>query len=633
MKRVATGPDTISQDARVKTDIEMLDERLSALNIAEQEASRTLEVLRAEKRSLEARRAALDVHSQTRSIHALPPELLLEVFADLLLPERSAAVTRELLRRPVVISSVCKLWRELAFSTPALWSRIPVHNLKLRMLFAARSQQSRLHLVNLALNISPTQPTQASTRDLLSSTATRVHSMTWQISGLAPLKVFTHVVQNHLASFSSLRTLELDASPIHSHISTLLRHWDCAQCPALEELSLLSIVPSPKPDTVFSRLRILRIDSRVLRLSSLYALLASTPILETLVLTDTVPHIDVMFLKDDQGNLTWTSSSSRGFADVVALPRLTHIDWSFAPPWDARLLFVILGAPRLRSFSVCLNIAPVRWRAGCAEGDPLALLLSLPVSAPTLKELAVECVDTEALRQAFRKACLPSLVRLQITYLPPLNAPCVLPVLPRLESMFRDPRMLALTHLKLSHFNLDPEETKTMLRYMPVLADLTFLDCVGVGPAVCALSGGTCDTNHLNSNSLCICPRLAALRVVDSPDLGFGCLRGMVRSRYQCLTAPRAACTYVPTTPGRPPASPSLRLVKPLRRPLRGPSTPKSPATSSHPEVAPSSWDPYATTPAQPLKSICIEACPRICEVEAASLAEDFPPLYVQWDT
>lgn len=250
-----------------------------------------------------------------------------------------------------------------------------------------------------------------------------------------------------------------------NYIGTILRQWDCGQCPALEELSLLSIVISPKLGTILSRLRILRIDNPVLRLSSLYPLLTCTPNLETLVLTDTVPTIDVMF-RGDKESLTWYNDDSQGSA-IVALPHLTHIDWSFAPSWDSRLLFVLLRAPRLRSFSVCLNNARMRWPAVCDQGSALVFLSSLPVSVPTLEELAVECIDTESLHQAFRKAYLPALVRLQITYLPPLEAPYDLPLLPRLESMFRDPRMLALTHLKLSHFTLDPEETKTTIAKFP----------------------------------------------------------------------------------------------------------------------------------------------------------------------
>ena len=61
--------------------------------------------------------------------------------------------------------------------------------------------------------------------------------------------------------------------------------------------------------------------------------------------------------------------------------------------------------------------------------------------------------------------------------------------------MFRDPRTLSLTHLKLSRFTLGSEETKTTLCYMPVLADLTFFECFGVSLVVCALSGGTCETD------------------------------------------------------------------------------------------------------------------------------------------
>ncbi|EPS95845.1 hypothetical protein FOMPIDRAFT_1043429 [Fomitopsis schrenkii] len=445
-------------------------------------------------------------------------------------------------------------------------------------------------------------------------------------------------MHKQLAPFNNLRSLELDEVPLCC--PEPLRGWDAAACPVLEELSLRVAHVIPKPGTLFSRLKVLKIDNRFLQLSALYGLLVCTPNLETLVLCDTVPTMDVTFHERVQGGHRvwwWKQEGARHpFRRVAVLPHLQHIDWSFAPPWDARLLFVFLYARNLRSLSLCLNTGPTRWRVGKVSGDPLGALASLPVTVPALEEVAVECVDMESLRQAFRKANMPALKRLQLTYLPPLDAPCDLPVLPRHESMFRNPRMLALTHLKLSHFTLDAEETKTMLRYVPVLVDLTFLDCVGVGPVVCALSGGTCDTEHENPISVWICPRLTSLRIVDSPDLEFSCLRGMLQSRCQYSTAPDV-CTSTPTTPGRPPASPSPRVVKPLRRRLRDTiisnASPTPPSTTSPSSMASSvDWDPYAVTRAFPLQSICIEGCRRVSEIEGVSLKEEFPPLRVKWE-
>lgn len=629
MKPAAPGLDTISQDTRVKTDIEILDERLDALDMEEREASRTLEVLRAERRSLEARRAALDVHSQTRSIHSLPPELLLEVFAALILPDRSAALTRELLMRPVVISSVCQLWRGLALSAAGLWSCIPAYHSSAAKIFLVRTQRSPLELVYLSPCSS--RISLLSLNDpLMVSIARRVRSMRWQISGLFTPVYFMH---NQLAPYVNLQALELDAVPTRRDMTFTLHDWNAVACSSLEELSLKTVTVVPKPDTVFSRLKVLKIDNRQLQLSELYEMLAGMPHLETLVLYDSVPVMDVTFRQTDQGGhrVWWwkREGAQQPLRRVAVLSCLQHLDWSFAPPWDARLLFIFLEAPNLRSLSLCLNTALTRWRVNRVYGDPLGALACLPVTMPALKELSVECVDVEALRQVFRKANMPALARLQLTYLLPLDALCDLPVLPRHESMFRNPRMLALTHLKLSHFTLDPEETKTMLRYVPVLVDLTFLDCVGVGPVVCALSGGTCDTGHENPISVWICPRLTALRTVDSFDLKFICLRGMLQSRYRCSTASGASMS-TPTKSGRPPASPSPRVYKPLRRQLRHATRIALPAPPSR--ISSSvDWDPYAVTHASPLQSICIEGC-RISEVEGVSLAEDFSPLHVKWE-
>ncbi|KZT68498.1 hypothetical protein DAEQUDRAFT_329048 [Daedalea quercina L-15889] len=242
--------------------------------------------------------------------------------------------------------------------------------------------------------------------------------------------------------------------------------------------------------------------------------------------------------------------------------------------------------------------------------------------------------DTEALREGFRKMNFPLLAKLHITYLPPLETPYDLPLLPRHESIFREPRMLHLTHLKLAHFTLDVDEGKTMLRYMPALTQLTFVDCIRVGAIICALSGGTCDNRHENPASVWICPRLELLRIVDSPDLKFSCLQGLVRSRYQSSVTP-ISCPSTSSKAAATITSNSPRLVKPLRRRLRDVDTTQDPASSSASRTGPkitASWSPYAVVRPSQLQSVSVEGCRRVSELEAVSLTYEFPSLRVKWE-
>ncbi|TFY69653.1 hypothetical protein EVJ58_g315 [Rhodofomes roseus] len=397
----------------------------------------------------------------------------------------------------------------------------------------------------------------------------------------------------------------------------------------------------PRPGVPLPRLRLLKLDHRESLLSELYRLVTCAPNLKTLVLANTVPMQDVILqsASDADGSLPRVLAllDNGDTHDVPMAGCLEHLDWSFAPPAYTWLLFVLLPMPNLRSLALCLNTESTLWPQYMSD-DPLFLDIAqngIPVRLSSLQELVVQCIDDGALKHVFRKIRCPVLAKLHITYLPPLHASCELPQLPRLESMFCDPRLYTLTDLKLSHFTLDPDEARIMLRYMPALTHLTFLECPQVAAVICALSGGSCDNGHENPFNVWICPRLEVLRVVDSPDLKFQCLRGMIHARSQAFGAPAPCMSSAsPNTGHTLPGAPSPRVVKPLRRKFRDAAIRRACNVTLSPSAGRATaavYNPYAAVRPSQLRTVCIEGCGRVSQIEATSLRGEFPSLRVKW--
>ncbi|KAJ6568594.1 hypothetical protein B0H19DRAFT_1256344 [Mycena capillaripes] len=57
-------------------------------------------------------------------IRGIPPEILQEIFVSCL-PTRHCAITHAA-HVPLVLGSVCRIWREISLSTPALWSSVHI---------------------------------------------------------------------------------------------------------------------------------------------------------------------------------------------------------------------------------------------------------------------------------------------------------------------------------------------------------------------------------------------------------------------------------------------------------------------------------------------------------------------------
>ncbi|KAJ7742547.1 hypothetical protein B0H16DRAFT_1890215 [Mycena metata] len=82
----------------------------------------SLQALRAEKKLLEAEQETLQdrLDAYTYPVLTLPPEVMSEIFVHFLpvYPERAP---QKGLLSPITLGQICRLWRQIAFSTPSLW--------------------------------------------------------------------------------------------------------------------------------------------------------------------------------------------------------------------------------------------------------------------------------------------------------------------------------------------------------------------------------------------------------------------------------------------------------------------------------------------------------------------------------
>ncbi|KAJ7716294.1 hypothetical protein B0H16DRAFT_1701418 [Mycena metata] len=82
----------------------------------------SIRALRVEKEMLEAEQETLQEHldAYTYPVLTLPPEIVSEIFVRFLpvYPERAP---QKGLLSPITLGQICRLWREMAFSTPRLW--------------------------------------------------------------------------------------------------------------------------------------------------------------------------------------------------------------------------------------------------------------------------------------------------------------------------------------------------------------------------------------------------------------------------------------------------------------------------------------------------------------------------------
>jgi hypothetical protein len=287
----------------------------------------------------------------------------------------------------------------------------------------------------------------------------------------------------------------------------------------------------------------------VLRMSDLRQFLGLVPQLTELVLFDTIPFFDVLLNAEfdsdsvifEPGKISCTSSRTRS----VELPFLRSLEWTYPYPSDVHRFIAFLFAPSLEVLDLCLddmslnrpNTALIRGYDD-ANATQDETIVPRVIQLGSLKELSVQCVDDDALTLVFRRVLFPVLEKLAIANVDARRrSGGTLATVPRLESIFRDPRMPCLTHLTLSHFDINPENGRSMLGYMPALIFLSLDTCFGVWKILEALTemrggpeGTPSDRPVARRLTARFCPRLSSLSLLRCAVEAEG-LRTVVKAR------------------------------------------------------------------------------------------------------
>ncbi|KAI0935513.1 hypothetical protein AcV5_003924 [Taiwanofungus camphoratus] len=641
----------------IKSAMFAIDSKLADLRVREQEARNILAFILEHKSALEQERAALE--AQRNPFNSLPTELLIQVFQAVLevrdVVDEDDIHSLAFYRRPVTLSHVCRRWRAVALSASNLWSHVLFSNIHAVEVFLGRSKEVPIDVVG-APSPSVVQPiVGALIKSFLIASTSRWRSVEWTTSAPAMMRHIVAIL-NDAPLYPLLQSLELKKEGSALNITQVLERPAprASPFPVLRNLRLTKVAPCELPPGLMPALRALELcfpvkdplgSTHIFRLSDFCALVSRAPNLEELTLDDAVPLMDIYVDVHPETAPNWGVPHHTRRTPIqitpVVLQRLRQFEWSFAPPKDLWTWFFFMKMPSLQRLDLCLDRASARWlqfynnALVSGTSSPLIGLSMDPIVVfPKLEELRIECLDGDGITSALKKMKFSALEKLSIEYLPPTVEKITTP-LPRHESIFREPRMPTLTHLTLSHFELDTENATTMLKYFPSLSHLTLEACVGAGKVVCALSGGTCGNFHTNTLRSWICPRLDHLALVNCIDLKFSCLSEVVRVRKKSSLNEEEDKAGGSSSNVR-----SDRILKPLKRrapqPLCNGSLPsntpfgKSRLGLSSPLLLPASpngsfvpgWNSHQAIKPTGIISLYIEGCPRVSKIEVISLME-----------
>ncbi|KAJ7620952.1 hypothetical protein FB45DRAFT_1092164 [Roridomyces roridus] len=536
-------------DRRSKEVIEreaaIVQAQLKVLRAREAEFQRILDDMQrlkdsvaSERQELEARQKELD--SETQPIHWLPAELLIQIFLHATAMD---STDMELYHHtPVAISHVSSKWRSIALGTSQMWSKVScaqgvVWNSRPLVAFLSRSKQAPLDVTFIpTAALTHQDENRRSERFFIHLTPHigRICILTLQSHGPEAMQRLVSLLALPISEFSSLRALNLSISSIGpSALSSpsLLpsKLQDSVSGSAMTKLTCLRLDQLPLfniPKYFLSNLTTLELafpskksssegpNCYMLRLSQLLQFLGCTPKLEELVLSNTVPFVDA-----------YVSEST-----IINLVHLRSLEWSYPFRTDIHYFLAFLNIPSLERFDISVDEFPAQrsnimlLRNYPESGPPSPFFGNRAISLSSIRDLSLQCLHEDTIGCVLRKFTFPVLETLELTHVATRGK---LPVLPRLESMFRDPRLPLLKHLTLCHFSVSPElgKTEALLGYMPALETLTLDACMGVGTLLQGLqhaSGG---------GQPRMCPRLEAITLWRCADVTVSDLVGVVIAR------------------------------------------------------------------------------------------------------
>ncbi|KAG1730139.1 uncharacterized protein EDB91DRAFT_795835 [Suillus paluster] len=659
--------------AAIDHEIDVLQAQIAVLQRREDDFVRILKDMARLRDSVKAEQVALasqitELDSQRHPINWLPSELLIQIFVSLT-EDNDSDISAGLAYNspPVILSHVCRKWRKLAFATSILWSRISYRSRKWSAspvwAFMNRSGSSLLdftfspplyHIDDVDAAKDERLVSQVLLH-MLSSHLSRVRSITFECTSPASMRLIVEALIDNVHRLTSLRSLDLSfASLAPCFAGTPLLSLDELGKQSLPDTSsvltylrLQQLPPHVIPPSLLRSVRTLelsfpprksrRISQYVLRMSHVHRFLSFIPELQDLVLMQTIPLRDLVLEGSSEGQ---TTDNRFTVVSPLELPKLRSLTWKFAYPRDVYTFMSFFGLPALERSEILVANSPTKrddvtllrgnhWNEpdSFIQAEPLGGVLSMNA----LKELCVSCQDGDSLISSLRQFLFPALEQLEFAYAGkcPPNCNHKHP-LPRLDYVFRDPRLPHLTHFTLSHLDVFAGHGKLMLGYMPSLVSLTLISCTGVDGVLEALAeayGLALDAERKEARGcgVRVCPKLERITLWGCCDFIFKSLFAAVFARAQpagssmLMKAQKDVPSVVSTVLGR--------KIKPLKKPRaasaqEGPSSPaKSHVQSSH--GVSSTLIPIEEA-LHPVRVVCVHVddCPQITEDEALLLEE-----------
>jgi len=200
----------------IDSEIATITHLMGILQRREDDACRLRDVLRADKQALLER--CMKLEAEKWPINWLPNELLVHFFVELSESISSGFDSDELFHRPpVVLSHVCRQWREVCLTTARLWSRISCWSTNLsRVALLMFIERSRNHPIDLVLK-SPHRFVGGS--DFAASASyvlaklrphiSRLQSILFQCQEASAMEEIVDIVNTPTCDLSCLRSLTL----------------------------------------------------------------------------------------------------------------------------------------------------------------------------------------------------------------------------------------------------------------------------------------------------------------------------------------------------------------------------------------------------------------------------------------
>ncbi|KAJ6480276.1 hypothetical protein C8R45DRAFT_350758 [Mycena sanguinolenta] len=602
------------------------------------EMQRLKESVSVERQQLEAKRKEL--HSELQPVNWLPVELLAHIFVILAEAGADSHDPTEVYHRaPVLISHVSSLWRGISLSTPQMWSRISVQsvawNARPIHAFLARSGMTPLDVVFISPETINVQEEHRRVDQLLihlSHDIRRIRSIAFRSRGVAMQKL-VGVLTSPLNTFPALRTLELSLTslgPTSSSFPSLLpaqfqgsgtslnlTYLRLVKLPLfnipkhfLHNLTALDLGFAPKKSTAEGP------SSYMLRMSQLVRFLNCTPKLQELVLANTVAYMDVCLKAETAVQI----SNNLLKVNPVELPHLLTFDWTYPFGPDIHHFLSFFNSPALEKMVIGVEELPslptdiLLLRGYPAAAASQLFANHLVIDLVSLRDLTLECQHEDTVGSVLRKFAFPVLETFELTHVDGIKRhgnKDTLPTLPRLESMFRDPRLPFLTHLTICRFHISAElgRTEAMLGYMPALVSLTLDGCGGVWTLLDDLKQRS--PVSFGSAGIRLCPHLEALALLHCDDIDITSVVGIVMARNGNSGSQSGDLAVAASGTGGKGAVRAIRPMKKLRRQGQG---------TGEGLQAPSMNILSSLSQPASIGSVRIRGCARITREEALSL-------------